>query len=392
MFMINREAKNEIENLAGQFPVVGITGPRQSGKTTLAKLIFPQKKYVTFDDISVREVAKNNPIDFVRAFPDGVIIDEVQKVPEIFDTIKLFVDSGEYSPGKYILTGSSQFRLRKGMSESLSGRAAYFNLLPFTISEVLSSEKSGDSVYDIILRGQYPPLYDKSKKYKPKNWFEGYIDTYLDMDVKNEINVSNLLEFKKFIKICALNSGGILSYDSVARHLSVSAPTIKQWISILEKSYIIHLLPPVSENEGKTLVKSPKIYFLDSGLLCHLLGISNESELLLSEHKGHIIETFAISEVLKRRYNQGEKDGVFFYRDKNKVEVDLVIEGKKNQAIEIKSDPSPNPKHTKQLNKFVSDIPDIEYNKYVFYLGDLDIKLDDVQFVPWNEWDRMVKI
>lgn len=390
--MIDREAKSSIENLARQFPVVGITGPRQSGKTTLAKAIFPNKKYITFDDISVRDFAKNSPLDFLRAFSDGAIIDEAQKVPEIIDTIKLVVDEGEYMPGKFILTGSGQFRPRRGMSESLAGRAAYFSLLPFTISEINPSERNIDSIYELILRGQYPPLYDENKNFKPEDWFDGYIDTYLDIDVRDEINISNLAEFKRFIKICALYSGAIISLDSISKHLAVSSPTIKHWLSILERSYIVHLLPAMTGNIGKTLIKTPKLYFMDTGLLCHLLGVDNKSELLLSQHKGHIVETFVISEILKRRYNNNNKGCVFFYRDKDKLEVDLIIEDKESFAVEIKSDSSPNPKHTRKLKRFMNAQDNTEYKGYVFYLGDIRIKQDQIEYIPWEEWDKAIPI
>ena len=271
--MIERTAQKALLRLASQFPVIGITGPRQSGKSTLAKLTFPQKKYVSFDEKSMREMAKSNPKDFLLAFPDGAIIDEAQKVPEIFDAIKFHVDNNKFEAGKYILTGSSQFKLKENMSDSLAGRVAFLKLLPFSINELNNNNLLGENPYQAIFKGNYPPLYDVTKKFILEDWFENYIETYLDLDVKEHINHSNLSTFRKFIQMCALYSGQILSMDSFSRNLGVSAPTIKQWLSILESSFIIHFLEPDLNNLGRALVKTPKMYFVDTGLLCYLLRI-----------------------------------------------------------------------------------------------------------------------
>lgn len=384
--MVKRQAKEAIYRLAAQFPVIGITGPRQSGKTTLVKELFPEKEYVSFDDKNIRELAKSNPTDFLMAYSEGAIFDEAQKVPEIFDAIKIAVDEGKHTPGKYILTGSSQFRLKKNMSDSLAGRASYFNLLPFSVNEVLNSKKDLDSVYDLILLGQYPPLYDKDKFYEPEDWFDSYIDTYLDLDVKDEITPSNISAFKSFIKICAMTSGSLLSMDSISRHVSVSAPTVKSWLSILEASYIIHLLPVASNNYGKSLIKSPKLYFYDTGLLCHLLNINSKKDLLLSDFKGHIVETFAISELIKTRLNKAKKPKLSYFRDKKGFEVDVIADWERDYAIEIKSDTSPAPKHATALKKLQSFAGKNEYDYRVFYLGEKHMEIDGISYIPWKEW------
>ncbi|MBP5449307.1 MAG: AAA family ATPase, partial [Spirochaetales bacterium] len=211
--MIQRIARAALLRLASQFPIIGITGPRQSGKTTLAKMTFPDKKYVTLDDKNMRELAISNPEDFIKAFPDGAIIDEAQKVPEIFDALKFHIDSTNFTPGKFILTGSSQFRLRKNMTDSLAGRAAFLKLLPLSIQELKNAGVLPDNPYDFIYNGQYPPLYDQDKHFITDDWYESYIDTYLDLDVKDQINESNLSTFRKFIQICAVYSGQLLSMD-----------------------------------------------------------------------------------------------------------------------------------------------------------------------------------
>ena len=223
---VPRKAKEALLRLAGQFPVIGITGPRQSGKTTLAKMTFPEKKYVSLDDKELRVLAASSPKDFLDAFPDGAIIDEAQKVPEIFDAIKLYVDSNKHEPGKYILTGSSQFKLKENMTDSLAGRAAFLRLLPFSLSELKESNMLPQNPYDLIFKGCYPPLYDSEKHFIPDDWFESYIDTYLDLDVKEHITAANISTFKKFIQICELYSGQLLSMESISKNLSEDFYTV----------------------------------------------------------------------------------------------------------------------------------------------------------------------
>jgi predicted AAA+ superfamily ATPase len=384
--MIERIAKEALLRLAAQFPVVCVTGPRQSGKTTLAKAVFPHKKYVSFDDRTMRELAASNPRDFIAAFPDGAIIDEAQKVPDIFDAIKLHVDSTRALPGKYIVTGSSQFRLRANMTDSMAGRAAFLRLLPFSVKELKTADVLSDNPYDIIFNGQYPPLYDKEKHFIPDDWYESYIDTYLDLDVRDQINPGNLSTFKKFIQICALRSGQLLSMDSIARDIGVSAPTIKSWLSILETSYIIHFLEPDTNNLGKNIVKTPKLYFVDSGLLCHLLRLESKEELLLSRYKGAVVETFAIAELLKQRLNQGKKANLTFFRDDRGFEVDTIADWKHTFAIEIKSTNAPEHKLAANTKKYLEMRQDANAKNAVFYLGDISMNINGTSYVSWKDW------
>lgn len=384
--MIERTAKEALLRLASQFPVVGVTGPRQSGKSTLTQAAFPEKRYVTFDDKNMRELASSNPSDFILAFPDGAIIDEAQKVPEIFDAIKLHVDRGTYTPGKFILTGSSQFRLRINMTDSLAGRAAFLKLLPFSVKELKDAGQLPDSAYDLIYKGQYPPLHDESKHFIPDDWYESYIDTYLDLDVRDQINSSNLSTFKKFIQICALYSGQLLSMDNISRDVGVSSPTIKSWLSILEASFIIHFLEPDTNNLGKSIVKTPKLYFVDSGLLCHLLRLNAKEDLLLSRHKGAAVETFAVSELLKTRMNQGKKANLTFFRDSKGFEVDTIADWNRTFAIEIKSSSEPENKLSANTKKYLQMLQDEEARNAVFYLGDFSMEINNTAYVSWRDW------
>ena len=384
--MIERTAKDALLRLASQFAVVGITGPRQSGKTTLAKMVFPKKRYISFDDKNIRELAAANPTDFLLAFPDGAIIDEAQKVPEIFDAVKYHIDQSAFTPGKFILTGSNQFNLKQNMTDSLAGRAAFLKLLPFSIGELQNGNMLGPNVYEMIFKGCYPPLYDSDKHFMVDDWFNSYVDTYLDLDVESQINYSNLSVFKKFIQICATYSGQMLSMDSIARGIGVSAPTVKQWLSILESSFIIHLLEPDTQNLGKSLVKTPKLYFIDSGLLCHLLRIESIEELILSEHKGAIIESFAIAEMLKNRLNLGKQPNLTFYRDQKGFEVDTIADWKHTIAIEIKSTIEAEQNLSKNTRDYLALRGNDGCRGAVFYLGDLTLSINGIDYVSWKDW------
>lgn len=389
--MINREAEKALHRLASQFPVVGITGPRQSGKSTLAKVVFSDKKYVTFDDINMRRLAESNPNDFVMAFPDGAIIDEAQKVPEIFDAIKMQVDKEKSVPGKFILTGSSQFRLRENISDSLAGRAAFLRLLPFSISELKNSKSLPDNPYELIFSGQYPPLYDKDRNFIREDWYESYIDTYLDLDVRDQINNGNVSLFRKFVQICAIHSGQMLSMDGIARDVGISAPTVKNWLSMLEASFIIHFLEPSTNNLGKSIVKTPKLYFVDSGLMCHLLRLSSKEELILSRYKGAAVETFAVSEMLKYRLNQAKKPNLTFFRDSKGFEVDTIADWNNTFAIEIKSSIVPEAKLSANTKKYLELLDDETARNVVFYLSDMSMNIDGTAYVSWRDWAEYLK-
>lgn len=383
--MIKRKAYDALERLAKQFPVVAITGPRQSGKTTLAQAAFPQKRYVSMDDKNLREIARSNPGDFLKAFPEGAVIDEAQKVPELFDAIKLVVDNDEYSPGKYILTGSSQFRLRENISDSLAGRIGIIKLLPFSIEELKEENLLTEDAYDYVFNGFYPPLYDQAKSFMRDDWFENYIDTYIDLDVKDQINPSNLNAFRKLMQICAIRSGQLINYDDISRSIGVSGVTIKAWLSILEASYIIHFLEPDSNNLGRSVVKTPKLYFVDPGLMCYLLRLDSKEELLLDDHKGAAVETMAVSELLKNRYNTGKKANLTFFRDKNGFEVDTIADWKHTFAIEVKSNSDTEKKMSSNVKKYM-DLRSDGVKGKVYYLGDLTCTVNDIQYVSWKDW------
>lgn len=388
MSLILRASKDSLLHLANQFPIVGVTGPRQSGKTTLTQSVFPEKRYVTFDDRDTRTLADSNPLDFVKAFPDGLIIDEAQKVPDIFDALKIVVDSNTTDPGKYILTGSSQFRLKKNMSDSLAGRAAFLELLPFSINELSNAGLLTDDPYDLIYKSCYPPLHDPAHPFLADDWFESYIDTYLSRDVEEAINISNLSTFRKFIQVCAVHSGQLLSMDSISRDVEVSATTVKSWLSILENSYLIHFLEADTNNLGRTLVKTPKLYFIDTGLLCHLLRLESKEELLLDRMKGVVVEAFAISEMLKSRTNIGKKSNLTYFRDRKGFEIDTIADWKHTRAIEIKSSSGAQAKESANIRKYLELRNDPKIKGAIFYLGDNTITINGIDYVSWRDWDN----
>jgi predicted AAA+ superfamily ATPase len=383
--VIRRQAEESLLRLASQFMVVAITGPRQSGKTTLAQSVFPGKQYVSFDDINMRELAASNPRDFLLAFPNGVIIDEVQKVPEIFDAIKIFVDEGPYTPGKYIITGSSQFNLKESITESLAGRIGLIKLLPFSLSELKSEGLLQDSAYHTLFKGFYPPLHDRNKHFIPEDWFQNYVETYINMDIRGQINPANISTFRKFLQMCALYSGQLINMESISREIGISAVTVKSWLSILEESFIIHFLEPDTNNLGRSLVKTPKLYFVDSGLMCYLLRLENAEELILSRHKGAAVETIAVSEILKSRYNAGKSANLTFFRDRTGFEIDTIADWKHTFAIEIKSNSTTEKNFSKNTRKYIKARGD-ETKGAIFYLGDVSMEINDISYVSWKDW------
>lgn len=384
--MIRRTIENVLLRRADTFQVVGIIGPRQSGKTTLTKEVFPEKRYISFDDKTYRTVATSSPQDFLKAFLDGAIIDEVQRVKEIFTSIKYYVDLEPYSTGKFVLTGSSSFRLKKNASESLAGRISLLKLLPFTLNEIKKSGLITPDPYEVIYKGMYPPLWDINKKFLPSEWFESYIETYIEEDVGSQVGARNLSTFKKFIRLCASFSGCQVSASSLSLSLGVSLPTIQNWLSILESSFIIHFLEVDSDNIGKKLVKTPKLYFLDSGLLCYLLGIKSRDELILSPYRGQVVESFAISEMIKVRNNLGLNDDISYFRDKYGFEVDCVSRWNKKTVFEIKGNSVIREDDSVKLKKYLSLSKEISKGA-VLYLGEEFFNIDEIDYVPFSLWD-----
>lgn len=332
MKYIKRNIESALAKYLKIFPVVGLTGPRQSGKSTMLKKALDKKfKYVSFDDINAVNFFHNDPKGFMKKYSEYVVFDEIQYVPELFRYIKIAVDNNRDQRGRFILTGSSQFSFMKNVTESLAGRIGLLSLLPFEYKEIPDIYKERS-----LYLGTYPEL--SVLKYRDLEfWFTSYINTYLEKDVRAISNIGDIRDFTTFIKLLASRTSQILSLSVISREIGVSVNTVKRWISILEASYIIFLLPPFYNNFGKRLVKSPKIYFHDTGLVSFLIGIDNKKTFDRTPFAGAIFENYIISNVIKKVYNKGLKPEIYFLRTSNGNEIDLILNNKgKLSFIEIK--------------------------------------------------------
>jgi uncharacterized protein len=333
--MVSRQIFNEAKVALTQFRVLCITGPRQSGKTTLSKQLFKGKPYVNFENPSVQHEAEVNPEAFLKKYKAGAVLDEVQRVPHIFRYLQEILDKNT-KRGQFILTGSNNFLLQEQVSQSLAGRAGYLSLLPFSYAELVNAKLGNKDVNKHILTGGYPEIWQE--KLLPATWLNSYIQTYVQRDVRLLRNITNLAAFNKFIYLCANYAGQILNRDELAKQTGVDTKTILAWLGLLENSYIIYLLQPWYNNMNKRIVKSPKLYFYDTGLLCHLLGIKTITGLEKYNAYGSIFENWIITEIKKNNFNAGLNEGMYYFRDNVGNEVDLITERDGEPlAIEIKA-------------------------------------------------------
>jgi len=387
--MIPRIAEETLRRYAGGFPVICITGPRQSGKTTLAKLAFPKKQYFSLEDPDTQLLARSDPRGFLDqlSWPDGLILDEAQYLPEIFKYIKATVDN-DPKPGRYIITGSQQFSLMEKITESLAGRASFLTLLPFSLAELASAPEAGsplsvENPWELMIKGLYPPLYDRDLS--PQDFYAAYIASYVERDLRQLVNVKDLSTFQSFIKFCAARTGGVLNLSSLASDCGITHNTVKAWISVLSISGIIYLLRPYYKNFGKRLVKSPKLYFTDPGLACRLLGIQTAEQLFLSPLRGSLFEGFIISELLKNRLNRGETPELWFWRDNNDMEIDCLIGGaEKLVALEIKSGKTFSDEMTNGLERW-SKIYTEGGDRLLVYAGLQKSVYKGIKLLPWKD-------
>ena len=322
--MVPRHATATLLQLARGFPVLAITGPRQSGKTTLARSAFPDLPYVNLEDPDTRELALTDPRRFLARHAGGAILDEVQRAPALLSYLLGVADTAA-DMGRWVLTGSQQFGLLSGIAQSLAGRAGMLTLLPLAQSELVPYA-GGVTLEERLWRGGYPALHAGHRRPQPPHWFAAYVATYLERDVRQLLNVGNLMTFQRFLVMCAARSGQLLNLNSLASDCGISQPTARQWLTVLQASHVVTLVPPYYRNFGKRLVKMPKLYFLDSGLLCHLLRIAAPADLHVHAARGAVFETWAVAETLKHRYNQGLPADLYFWRDNHGLEVDLVFE------------------------------------------------------------------
>jgi len=365
---ISRDSGELLYKFANQYPVVTITGPRQSGKTTLCKHTFPDKKYVSLEDLDIRSYANSDPRGFLSEYSDGVIIDEIQRVPTLLSYIQGIVDTKKIK-GEFILTGSSQLELTKGISQSLAGRTALLKLLPFSYTELYNNKESaGCNLNQILYTGLYPRIH--ADNLNASDYLSAYMTTYIERDVRQFYDIKNLNLFQRFLQLCASRTGQLLNYSNIANDCGVSVPTIQNWISVLEQSFIVFRLQPFFSNIKKRLIKAPKIYFYDTGLCSFLNGVKKVEHIKTLPIRGNLFENFIVSEFIKMNYHNNFKSDFFFYRDKTGREVDLIIkDGRKLYPFEIKAAQTFVDDFTVNL-KYYTDLMELNHNGSVIYSGE----------------------
>lgn len=397
--MFKRHLAPKILHYAQQYPILAIVGPRQSGKTTLVKALFPSYKYLSLENISLRKNAAEDPEGFLATHGPYLILDEVQHVPELFSSLQEKVDTKQ-DPAQYILTGSSQFLLMEKISQSLAGRIVTFKLFPFSYAELGQFDPdpnpesifrifhedrpkiSQEELYHLLLKGFYPRIYDKHLE--SEKWYEGYVSTYVEKDIRSLLNIRNLRTFEHFLLLSASRSGQLLDYSDLSNALGIAISTVKEWISVLETSGIIFLLRPFFENYSKRVVKTPKLYFLDTGLLCHLLSIRTVDHLKSHPLIGWIFETFIVAECYKRFYNLAKEPPLYFWRDQTQNEIDLLIfEGQKAFPIEIKLSQSFHTDFRKSIEQWIELSKNPADRGAVIYCGE---KMNTHQSIPAYPW------
>jgi hypothetical protein len=398
--MIPRHIAPYILKYSKEYPILALVGPRQSGKTTLAKALFPSHTYISLENLDFRQQAAEDPRGFLNDHGKNLILDEVQRVPELFPYLQELVDTYQ-DPAQYILTGSSQFLLIESITQSLAGRIVTFKLFPLTYTELYEYPADSNfesvfcirhpnrvktdqnSLYHIIWKGFYPRIHDKHiDSYK---WYENYLLTYVERDVRNLLKVKNLRLFSSFLKIIAAQSGQLMNYANIGSSIGVSIPTIKEWVSILETSGLIYVLPPYFENFSKRIVKTPKIYFVDTGLLCHLLSIRTVEHLKTHPLLGSIFENFMVSECFKRFYNLGETPPLYFWRDQSGNEVDLLINhGRSSFPLEFKLSQSYHSDFKKGIERWLALEENPAQSGFLVYCGEHAVQTHtSIPSVPW---------
>lgn len=374
-----------LKEAAQYFSVISVTGPRQSGKSTLLKHLFPEYKQYSMKDLHVRAFAEQDPIAFLNQHPEGMFIDEVQKVPILLDYIQGIVDN---HPGRrFFLTGSSNLELLKGLTESLPGRAGVYELLPMSLEEQMGEPKiPNEQMYE----GLYPAVC--AGKNIARLFYPSYVKTYLEKDVRDLLKIKDQMQFMKFMKLCAARIGSLFNATEIGNEIGVDKKTISHWLSVLQASYLITLLPPYYENISKRVVKTPKLYFNDPGLACYLLDIESPQQLALDKMRGAIFENMIVMECLKHRYNQGKDGNVFFYRDSNQNEIDILVkEEGKIIAIEVKSAMTYQPDFDKNLRKLSEWTSTPIKQRAVVYTGDFENTVGDVWILNYNHLSEIWK-
>ena len=379
--MISREISNKVLDYANQYPIVTITGPRQSGKTTLCKMIFPDMPYASLESIEERSFAQNDPKGFLSRFPQGAVLDEIQRAPDLFSYLQVLVDESGQT-GQFIISGSQNFDLLETVSQSLAGRTAIVNLLPFSLEEIGRIAGSQFPINTLLYQGSYPRIYDR--RLNPTEALSFYYSTYVERDLRQLINVTDLARFDRFIRLCATRCGQVLNLSSLGNDCGASHNTIKSWLSILEASYIVKLLQPFYNNLGKRLIKAPKLYFIDTGLAAFLLGIQKEEHIDAHPLRGALFENLVVSELLKKRLNEGKTDNLYYLRDSRGHEVDVLLDyGVHIDLIEVKSGQTLSRNFFSGLHHYRRLYTQTR-NCFLVYGGDQERIQEGVRTIPWQ--------
>ena len=387
--LFSRDISQQCLTLAKQYPVVTIMGPRQSGKTTLVKHLFKDYAYINLEAPDIRELVAHDPRSVLNKYPNGLIIDEIQNVPSVLSYIQTLVDEKQQE-GLYILTGSHQVSLHEAISQSLAGRTAILQLLPMSLSELHAANVTL-SLDELLLSGGYPRVHAKSLS--PTQVYRDYVQTYLERDVRKIINLKDLLLFQRFIKLCAARTGHVLNMNSLSNEVGVTSHTIKHWLSILQASYLVQLISPYFENFGKQIIKSPKLYFTDVGLACYLLDIETVSQMNRDPLRGHLFETLVAMDLIKTRINQGREPNLYFYRDSQKHEVDLIYKtGAELVPIEIKSAQTISRSFFKGIDYFNTLLPQGRIlQNYIVYAGTEEFSLENANVIQYSNAHQIVE-
>jgi predicted AAA+ superfamily ATPase len=386
--MIPRDAASKAIELSRQYPVLTITGPRQSGKTTLCRMIFGDRDYVSLEDVDERQFAGSDPRGFLNRFPNGAVIDEIQRVPELLSYIQTIVDARQQE-GFFILTGSQQFELLESLSQSLAGRTALLRLLPFTMDEAYDLKKDPPSLDEVLYTGFYPRIFDKGLSATEAMSF--YVSTYVDRDLRLLINIKDLSKFEIFLKLCAGRTGQILNMSSLGNDCGINHATVKSWLSVLEASYLVKLMRPFYRNFNKRLIKAPKLYFLDSGLAAFLLDIQNPAQMATHPLKGALFESMVVSELLKQRFNKCRTDNLYYFRDNVGNELDVICDhGIQLDAVEIKAGQTVVNDFFKGF-KYLSKLTDAIRNAYIIYGGDKAHIRKGVHIIGWRNMPELAE-
>jgi uncharacterized protein len=381
--MIRRHLAETIDRLTDGFPIIAITGPRQSGKTTLSRAIFPDKPYVSLEELDTRRYATEDPRGFLGQFPDGAVIDEAQRVPELFSYLQTRVDM-DGRMGLFVLTGSQQFGLRAGITQSLAGRVGLVTLLPFSFGELTDAAIAPSRMETALFAGGFPPLYDRALE--PRDWYPRYIATYLERDLHQLIQVRDLHTFQTFLRMCAARVGQVLNLSALASDCGITHNTAKAWVSVLEASYIVFLLQPHHRNFNKRLIKAPKLYFYDTGVVAALMGIEDEAHLAVHAMRGQIFENWIIAELVKGRMNRGVPSNLFYWRDRAGLEVDVIAEhGNALQPMEIKSGATINPDFFAGIQRWCAlGVGCTDGTPVLFYGGEGDSLRNGIAVRSWR--------